>query len=99
MTAYQEQLMHQAKIVTLMGEKEITDFCNLNKIGVDALTNFFLKYIRCPRISECEFLSKYGFDKFSQICDAFSERPTLDEIHKVFIDSKFGNPFTSGNSK
>lgn len=99
MTVDQEQLMHHAKIVTMMGEKEITDFCDLNKIGVDALTNFFLKYMRRPRISELEFLSKYGFAKFSQLCDAFSERPTLDEIQKVFIDSKFGKPFTPETSK
>lgn len=89
MTQHEEELMHRAKVVTLWSAELIDSFCKLNKIGVDDLTNFYLKHCRQPDMKECDFIAKYGYDKFSILKDAFRDTPTIAEISNALSEKTY----------
>jgi hypothetical protein len=85
MTQHEEELMHRAKVVTLMSAEEITAFTEHHRISIESLTKFFLKMCRLPREKECDFIANYGFDKWSTLCDTFKNMPSLEEIMEPIL--------------
>jgi len=89
MNEHEELLMHRAKIVTLMTAEAINEFCNEHSIDVETLTKFVLKYVCLPTLIECEFLSKYGWDKYSMLSDACRNMPTIAEISNALSEKTY----------